>query len=154
MANMALDGWVPRRFSSLSDRLTSHYGVLMVGGAAVASLLYTRGSVDALVTMYAINVFITFSLSQLGMSRFSWARRKRKNGGILPIFVHGFSFVLCANILAAVVILKFTQGAWVTIFVTGLLILLCVLIHRHYGRVRQKARRAQRPARRHADARR
>jgi len=138
MANMALDGWVPRRFSSLSDRLTSHYGVLMVGVAAIASLLYTRGSVDVLVTMYAINVFITFSLSQLGMGRFSWTRRRRPNGGYLPIFVHSLSFVLCAGILIAVVILKFTQGAWVTILVTGVLIFVCVLIHRHYRRVRQK----------------
>jgi amino acid transporter len=138
MANMALDGWVPRRFSSLSDRLTSHYGVLMVGAAAIGSLLYTRGSVDTLVTMYAINVFVTFSLSQLGMTRFSWTRRTRKGQGVLPIFVHAFSFILCISILIAVVILKFTQGAWVTIFVTGLLIILCIVIHRHYGRVREK----------------
>ena len=138
MANMALDGWVPRRFSSLSDRLTSHYGVLMVGAAAVASLLYTRGSVDVLVTMYAINVFVTFSLSQLGMTRFSWTRRTRKGQGIVPILLHSFSFVLCIGILIAVVILKFTQGAWVTIFVTGLLVGLCILIHRHYGRVKDK----------------
>jgi amino acid transporter len=138
MANMALDGWVPRRFSSLSDRLTSHYGVLMVGVAAIAALLYTHGSVDVLVTMYAINVFVTFSLSQLGMTRFSWTRRKRKGQGVTPIFVHSLSFVLCFGILVAVVILKFTQGAWVTIFVTGLLIALCVLIHRHYVRVRVK----------------
>jgi amino acid transporter len=138
MANMALDGWVPRRFSSLSDRLTSHYGVLMVGAAAVASLLYTRGSVDALVTMYAINVFVTFSLSQLGMARFSWTRRLRKGQGATPILLHSFSFVLCVSILIAVVILKFTQGAWVTLFVTGLLIGLCILIHRHYDRVRTK----------------
>jgi amino acid transporter len=138
MANMALDGWVPRRFSSLSDRLTSHYGVLLVGVAAIASLLYTRGSVDVLVTMYSINVFVTFSLSQLGMTRFSWSRRRRKGQGMRPLFVHIVSFVLCATILVAVVILKFTQGAWVTIFVTGLLILLCTLIHRHYYRVRAK----------------
>ena len=138
MANMALDGWVPRRFSSLSDRLTSHYGVLLVGAAAIASLLYTRGSVDVLVTMYAINVFVTFSLSQLGMTRFSWLRRNRKGQGRLPIFVHVCSFILCISILIAVVILKFTQGAWVTIFVTGLLIMLCILIHRHYARVRAK----------------
>ena len=138
MANMALDGWVPRRFSSLSDSLTSHYGVLMVGAAAIGSLLYTRGSVDVLVTMYSINVFVTFSLSQLGMTRFSWLRRRRKNQGVTPIFVHALSFVLCATILVAVVILKFTQGAWVTIFVTGLLILLCIMIHRHYVRVRLK----------------
>jgi len=138
MANMALDGWVPRRFSSLSDRLTSHYGVLMVGVAAIASLLYTGGSVDTLVTMYAINVFVTFSLSQLGMTRFSWTRRKRKGQGAMPIFVHVFSFILCFCILVAVVILKFTHGAWMTMLVTGLLILLCIMIHRHYVRVRAK----------------
>jgi hypothetical protein len=138
MANMALDGWVPRRFSSLSDRLTSHYGVLMVGAAAIASLIYTRGSVDFLVTMYAINVFVTFSLSQMGMTRFSWTRRKRKGQGYVPILLHSFSTVLCVSILTAVVILKFTQGAWVTLFVTGLLIWLCILIHRHYLRVRAK----------------
>ena len=138
MANMAQDGWVPRRFSSLSDRLTSHYGVLMVGVAAIASLLYTRGSVDVLVTMYAINVFVTFSLSQLGMTRFSWVRRKRKGQGFIPIWLHAFSFLLCISILIAVVILKFTQGAWVTIFVTGLLIALCLVIQRHYQRVRLK----------------
>jgi amino acid transporter len=138
MANMALDGWVPRRFSSLSDRLTSHYGVLMVGAAAIASLLYTRGSVDMLVTMYAINVFVTFSLSQLGMTRFSWVRRKRKGQGLTPLYVHAFSFFLCFSILIAVVILKFEQGAWVTIFVTGLLIIVCLVIQRHYHRVREK----------------
>jgi len=138
MANMALDGWVPRRFSSLSDRLTSHYGVLMVGAAAIGSLLYTKGSVDVLVTMYAINVFVTFSLSQLGMARFSWIRRKRKKQGPMPILLHGSSFVLCFSILVTVVILKFTQGAWVTLFVTGVLIFVCLMIHGHYGRVRAK----------------
>jgi amino acid transporter len=138
MANMALDGWVPRRFSSLSDRLTSHYGVLMVGAAAIASLLYTKGSVDTLVTMYAINVFVTFSLSQMGMTRFSWTRRKRKGQGLTPLFVHSLSVLLCVSILIVVVFLKFWQGAWVTILVTGVLIGLCILIHRHYARVRVK----------------
>src|SRR5471030_1765807 len=131
MANMAQDGWVRRRFSPLADRLTSHYGVLIVGAAAIGSLVYTGGSVDVLVTMYAINVFVTFSLSQLGMTRFSWTRRKRKGQGLVPILLHSFSFVLCISILVAVVILKFTQGAWVTIFVTSLLVWLCILIHRH-----------------------
>ena len=138
MANMALDGWVPRRFSSLSDSLTSHYGVLMVGGAAIGSLVYTGGSVDMLVTMYAINVFVTFSLSQMGMCRFWWARRKRKMSVRLPLALHLFSLVVCASILVAVVILKFSQGAWVTLFVTGVLIAVCILINRHYVRIRVK----------------
>ena len=123
MANMALDGWVPRRFSSLSDRLTSHYGVLMVGAAAIASLLYTEGKVDVLVTMYSINVFVTFSLSQLGMIKFWWARRKRKGSPAQPLAIHSLSFVLCFGILVTVVILKFAEGAWVTLFVTGVLII-------------------------------
>jgi len=112
--------------------------VLMVGAAAIASLLYTKGSVDVLVTMYAINVFVTFSLSQLGMARFSWIRRHRKGQGVVPLLLHSFSFVLCFSILVTVVILKFTQGAWMTILVTGLLIALCVVIQGHYRRVRAK----------------
>jgi amino acid transporter len=139
MANMALDGWVPRRFSSLSDRLTSHYGVLMVGAAAIASLLYTEGKVDVLVTMYSINVFVTFSLSQLGMLRFWWKRRLRPHTkAATPLSVHSLSFILCFGVLVTVVILKFEQGAWVTLFVTGVLIILCLLIHGHYQRIRAK----------------
>ena len=138
MANMALDGWVPRRFSSLSDRLTSHYGVLMVGGAAIASLLYTRGSVDVLVTMYAINVFVTFSLSQLGMIKFWWSRRLLAGKRRTSLAIHTLSFVVCFGVLVTVVILKFTEGAWVTLFVTGLLIIACLLIHGHYQRIRAK----------------
>ena len=137
MANMALDGWVPRRFSSLSDRLTSHYGVLMVGAAAIASLLYTEGKVDTLVTMYSINVFVTFSLSQLGMIKFWLARRRRKNWGT-SLSVHALSFILCFGVLITVVTLKFAEGAWVTLFVTGVLIIVCLLIHGHYVRVRAK----------------
>ena len=137
MANMALDGWVPRRFSSLSDRLTSHYGVLMVGGAAIASLLYTQGKVDVLVTMYSINVFVTFSLSQLGMLKFWWARRKLR-ARAKSLAIHTLSFILCFGVLVTVVILKFTEGAWVTLFVTGVLIIICLLIHGHYVRVRAK----------------
>jgi amino acid transporter len=137
MANMALDGWIPRRFSSLSDRLTSHYGVLMVGAAAIASLLYTGGKVDVLVTMYSINVFVTFSLSQLGMIKFWWNRRAA-HPAATPLSIHSLSFVLCFGVLVTVVIIKFTQGAWVTLFVTGVLIIACLLIHSHYQRIRTK----------------
>src|SRR5436305_4366497 len=73
MANLAQDSFLPHRFSALSDRLTMQNGVLLMGGASFLMLLYTRGSVDALVVMYAINVFVTFALSQLGMIR-AWRR--------------------------------------------------------------------------------
>src|SRR5205823_6724115 len=78
MANMAHDSYLPHRLSALSDRLTMQNGVLLMGGASFLMLLYTRGSVDALVVMYSINVFVTFALSQAGMIRYWHKRETRK----------------------------------------------------------------------------
>src|SRR5439155_10807710 len=69
LANMAVDRWMPTRFATLSDRLVTQNGVLLMGAAALAVVLVTRASMDMLVVLYSINVFITFSLSQLGMVR-------------------------------------------------------------------------------------
>ena len=74
MANMAVDSWLPHRFSALSERLTMRNGILLMGGAALAALVYTRGQVSKLVVMYSINVFVTFSLSNIAMTVF-WIRR-------------------------------------------------------------------------------
>ena len=75
MANMAVDSWFPHRFAALSERLTMRNGIVLMGVSAIALLIYTHGSVSALVIMYSINVFVTFSFSQLGMSRFYIRRR-------------------------------------------------------------------------------
>src|SRR5262249_35498414 len=69
LANMAVDSWVPRRFAQLSDRLVTKNGIVLMGLAAAATLFYTKGSVSSLLVMYAINVFVTFSLTLLGMTR-------------------------------------------------------------------------------------
>src|ERR1019366_9540150 len=78
MANMAVDSWFPRRFAALSEQLTMQNGVLVMGTASLVLLLYTHGSVSALVVMYSINVFLTFSLSQFGMARFYITNRHRE----------------------------------------------------------------------------
>ncbi len=135
MANMALDSWLPRRFSALSDRLTMHYGVTLMGAAAVATLLYTRGSIDALVTMYSINVFLTFSLSTLGMCRFWIAQRKKRPEWKRALAVFAVAFALCAAILAVVVIEKFGEGGWMTMIITSLVVAGCALIRIHYRHV-------------------
>src|SRR5205823_3544801 len=67
MANMAHDSWFPHRFAALSERFTMQNGVLLMGGAGFLMLLKTSGAVDALVVLYSINVFLTFSLTQIGM---------------------------------------------------------------------------------------
>lgn len=135
MANMALDSWVPHRFSALSERLALQDGVLLMGAAALATLAYTRGDIGALVTMYAINVFITFSLTQLAMCRF-WVRaRGREPGWRRGLAVHVIAAVLCVGILGVVVYEKFFEGAWLTLVVTAVLIGLCFLIRRYYRKV-------------------
>lgn len=141
MANMALDNWLPRRFSSLSEQLTMSQGVLLIGGASLASLFYTKGDVTALVTMYSINVFITFSLSQLGMCRFWILRRKEDREWRRALTLHGTALLLCSGILVIMVVQKFDEGGWVTVMVTSALIVLCFLIQRHYRIVQAKITR-------------
>ena len=69
MSNMALDQWMPHRMAALSEQLTMHNGVYLMAAPPRSLLLYTGGSVDALVVMYSINVFITFTLSNVAMIR-------------------------------------------------------------------------------------
>jgi hypothetical protein len=138
LANMAVDSWVPRRFAALSDRLTTHNGIVLMGATSMVALLYTKGDVGTLVVMYSINVFLTFSLSMFGMLRHTWQTRgKGKHWHRkLVLFVSGF--VLCATILVITVLEKFTEGGWITLGVTGLVITLCFVIRSHYRTVRMK----------------
>src|SRR6476620_3020200 len=78
MANMATDSWLPHRFSALSERLTMRNGVLLMGVAAALLVAYTGGNVSRLVVMYSINVFVTFSLSNIAMTRF-WIRARKED---------------------------------------------------------------------------
>jgi amino acid transporter len=137
MANMATDSWFPHRFAALSVRLTMRNGILLMGIAAIALLFYTRGSVSALVVMYSINVFITFSLSQLGMSRFFIQRRNEDPRWLRHLSVHLVGLVLCLTILVITVFEKFMEGGWMTLVITSVVIGLCYLIKNHYTRVRQ-----------------
>jgi amino acid transporter len=135
LANMALDRWVPTRFSTLSDRLVTQNGILIMGVAATALVLLSRGSVRFLVVLYSINVFITFFLSQLGMVRHWWSSRKTVSHWIKKLTVNGIGLVLTGFILVSVVVLKFDEGGWITLLVTGALIGVVVLVRRHYENV-------------------
>jgi amino acid transporter len=135
MANMAIDSWLPRRFMALSERLTMQNGVFLMGGAATIILFYTGGSVSALVVMYSINVFLTFSLSQFGMMRLCMRTRHQDPNWRRHISIHVIGFCLCVTILAVTVFEKFEEGGWVTLMMTSTLIGLCYLIRRHYMKV-------------------
>ncbi len=135
LANMAVDSWVPHRFAALSERLTTQNGILLMGSAALAALIYTIGDVGHLVVMYSINVFLTFSLSMLAMLRFWYRHRHTRREWRTRLSLFAAGFMLCATILLTTVYEKFAQGGWITMVITILVIALCFIIRRHYRRV-------------------
>jgi len=141
LANMAVDSWVPRRFAQLSDRLVTNNGIWLMGLAALATLFYTRGSVSRLVVMYSINVFLTFSLTLLGMVR-HWVMPGQRNARWRRnVALHGTGLLLCLGILGITVYEKFGEGGWLTVLVTPSFVLMAILVRRHYARVREQLRR-------------
>lgn len=141
LSNMALDRWFPTRFAMLSDRFVSQNGVLLVGIAAGIVILATGGSVHLLIVLYSINVFITFTLSQLGMVKHWIQVRKTFAKWKSKIFINGLGLFLSSFILVAVVIIKFSEGGWATILLTGSLVLLVLSFKRHYNQTSQQLKR-------------
>ena len=132
IANMALDRWLPNRFSTLSDRLVTQNGVLLMGGAALVLIVGTGGSVQYLVVLYSITVFITFVLAQSGMVRHWWSVRGTAEPWKKGLLINGIGLVLTIFILVCMTIIKFRDGGWLTLIVTGGLVFLCLAIRRHY----------------------
>jgi amino acid transporter len=141
MANMAVDSWFPHRFASLSERLTMRNGVVLMGVSSLVLLLYTRGHIGILIVMYSINVFLTFSLSELGMSRFFIKNRKKQKLWKKHLPVHLTGLTLCSTILVVTAFEKFRYGGWLTLLITSLLIALCYAIRTHYQNVRMAKER-------------
>jgi amino acid transporter len=141
MSNMAVDRWFPSRFANLSDRFVTQNGVVMMGVTAFIMMAVTRGSVDLLVVLYSINVFITFSLSQLGMVVHWWQERRTEKAWLRKLAVNGFGLALTLFILVSLTAVKFFEGGWVTLVLTGLLVLGAFGIRRHYNGVSEQLRR-------------
>jgi len=142
LANMAADSWVPRHFRELSSRLVTQNGILLMGFAAIGVLLWSQGSVALLVVLYSINVFLTFSISLFGLCVY-WVSQRRLaanwKGRLLLSLV---GLIVTSSILTVLVVEKFTEGGWVTILITGLVIAACLAIRRHYDATRAQLRAA------------
>jgi hypothetical protein len=141
LANMAVDSWMPHRFATLSERLVTNNGVYVMGAAALAALFYTRGDVSTIVVMYSINVFITFSLTELGMARHWIVDREKEPRWKSQLAIHGTGLIMCVSILCLTLYEKFTAGGWMTAVLTGAAVALCFMIHRHYQNVNHKLKR-------------
>ena len=140
LATMAIDSWFPRQFAVLSEQLTIRNGIYLMGGGALATLLYTRGDVHQLVVMYSINVFLAFTMSNLAMTR-HWlgVRDDARRGRALA--THASAVAVCATVLVTTSVQKFAEGGWLTIVLTSAVVWLAYRVRAHYKAVGEKVRK-------------
>ncbi|HXX84076.1 MAG TPA: amino acid permease [Casimicrobiaceae bacterium] len=142
LANMAVDSWVPHQFRNLSSRLVTQNGVLLMAAAAAVVLLITGGRVSVLVVLYSINVFLTFTLSLLGLVRYWWLHRAEGRWlGRIALSLLGL--LVCGGILIITTVEKFAEGGWITLIITGLVIGIGYAIRRHYDMVAERIGQAE-----------
>ena len=140
MSNLAVDGWLPRSFQTLSDRLVTANAILFLGIAAGGALWYTKGDVSQLAVLYTINVFLTFSLTMIAMLRYWW-QQKGQPRRWRRIILYLFASLVCGGILLSTVATQFDGLGQIALAVTGLLAAVCLLIHAHYQSVSARLRK-------------
>ncbi len=141
LANMAADSWMPNQFRHLSNRLVTQNGILIMGLAALGILLWSGGKVALLVVLYSINVFLTFSLSLLGLCIYWW-RRRGTQGWRSRLLLSATGLSVTASILVVTTVEKFAEGGWVTMLITGVVITCCLGIKSHYEATKAQLRKA------------
>jgi len=139
LANMATDSWVPHKFRYLSTRLVTQNGVLVMGIAALAILLWSAGKVDLLVVLYSINVFLTFSMSLAGLCRY-WMKHREDKRWLSRLALSSLGLLVTASILLVTTVEKFSEGGWITILITTIVIGICLCINAHYRNTKEKIR--------------
>lgn len=143
MANMAADSWVPRQFRQLSSRLVTQNGIIVMGVSALVILIWSKGEVSLLVVLYSINVFLTFSLSLLGLSKHWWSERRSVSTWKRKLALSLLGLSVTGSILAVTLVEKFAEGGWVTVLITSMVVGLCLLIRKHYDETHEQLRHAE-----------
>jgi amino acid transporter len=130
---LARDNYLPHLFYLRADRQVHRYGVSVLAVAAALLLVAAHGNTQRLVPLFAIGVFVGFTLSQAGMVR-HW-RGERGPGWERRATINGIGAVLTLAALAIELISKFTEGAWLIVLLIPLLVLMFTRVHRSYDRI-------------------
>lgn len=135
---LARDNFMPHQFSFRGDRLAFSTGIVALGAIAALLVVVFEGNVDNLIHLYAVGVFLAFSMSNWGMV-VHWARTRGGNWKT-SIIINGLGAVLTSAILVIVAITKFALGAWIVIILIPLIVVAFLVVHRHYERVADQLR--------------
>jgi amino acid transporter len=138
---LAQDRYLPRQLHTRGDRLAFSNGILFLAFAAIAFVVAFRAEVTALIQLYIVGVFVSFTLSQIGMVR-HWTRLLRTEAEpsararmMRSRIINTIGFICTGTVLIIVVITKFLAGAWIAILAMGALFIIMKLIHKHYNTV-------------------
>ena len=160
---LAQDRYLPRQLHTRGDRLAFSNGILFLAFAAIAFVVAFRAEVTALIQLYIVGVFVSFTLSQIGMVR-HWTRLLRTESDAVERrrmqrsrIINAIGLLCTGSVLIVVVVTKFRAGAWIAILAMGFLFFVMKLIHKHYATVSREleARAAEEgdvvlPSRNHA----
>jgi amino acid transporter len=134
LSNMGQDDWVPRKFTNLSSRLVKQNGVIFFGCFAILIIILTQGNVQFLVIFYSINVFITFTVSLLGLVVYWWQNRSKQALWKRRLLLSLLATIVCAIILCDVIIKQIDNGGWEALLTTTAMVIVCTLLKRYYKR--------------------
>jgi amino acid transporter len=130
---LARDGFIPRQFGTRGDRLVFSNGILILGGLAALLILLFGGATHALIPLYAVGVFVSFTLSQASMVR-RWLSR-REAGWWWRWVLNAVGAATTGLVMLVIAATKFSHGAWMVVLLIPLLVTLFMMIRRHYADV-------------------
>ncbi len=135
---LARDNYMPHQFSFRGDRLAFSTGIVALGAIAALLVVVFEGNVDSLIHLYAVGVFLAFTMSDSGMVVHWW--RTRGPNWKTSIIINGADAVLTSSILVIVAITKFALGAWIVVILIPVIVSVFLVIHKHYEHVAEQLR--------------
>ena len=130
---LARDHFVPRQFANQGDRLVFSNGILILSGFSILLIVAFQGDTHSLLPLYAVGVFLSFTLSQSGMV-LRWLRLREK-GWRWRVWINGVGAVVTGVVLLTLAVTKFVEGAWIVVVVIPVLVVTFIVMHRHYDEV-------------------
>ncbi|MHB9146134.1 MAG: APC family permease [Symbiobacteriia bacterium] len=134
---IARDSFLPRKLANRGDTLVFNGGIVLLAALASVLLVIFHGSVHLLLPLYAVGVFLAFTMSQSGMV-IHWLRKAKETGNLprWSIFINGTGAFFSGVVLVVIAATKFMHGAWVVMIVIPVLVAYFYYVHQYYGRFR------------------
>jgi amino acid transporter len=138
VAVMAKEGYVPRQLSMRGDRLSYSNGILLLAGIAAFLIIIFKANISSLIGLYAIGVFLSFTLSQGGMLT-KWLKVRGKHW-VPKAFVNGLGGLVTAITVVIISVTKFWEGTWIVVFLIPIMIFGMMKVKKHYNAVAEQLR--------------